>query len=174
MSIKDKCPAVRVSMFPHDTNGTGTNIFGGVILSHMDVAGGIAAREVTDHRVVTVSFDKVVFKQPVHVNDVLTCWAEVTRIGKTSITVHIVVEAQRKREWIAVTEGEAVYVAVDDNGKPVPVTSPVTSTANTPTPTAPAMCSACARKHAAPVLNQPAWLQSMQGTLARWRKNWLG
>ncbi|CAN5633107.1 hypothetical protein BH10CYA1_BH10CYA1_45280 [soil metagenome] len=57
-----KCPAVRVGMFPKDTNATGTNIFGGVILSHMDIAGAIAAREVTEHRVFTVSFDKVVFK----------------------------------------------------------------------------------------------------------------
>jgi acyl-CoA thioesterase YciA len=118
-----KCPAVRVGMFPKDTNATGTNIFGGVILSHMDIAGAIAAQEVTDHRVFTVSFDKVVFKQPVHIGDVLTCWSEVTRIGRTSITTHIRVEAQRKGVFIPVTEGEAVYVAVDDDGHPIPVKS---------------------------------------------------
>jgi len=172
MSIKDKCPAVRVVMFPHDTNGTGTNIFGGVILSHMDLAGGIAAREVTDHRVVTVSFDKVVFKQPVHVNDVLTCWGEVTHIGNTSITVHIVVEVQRKREWIPVTEGEAVYVAVDDSGKPVPVTSPLTAASSTitATTTSPAACAACAHKHSA--TNQTGLMTRMKSTLAGWRRAW--
>jgi acyl-CoA thioesterase YciA len=108
-------------MFPKDTNATGTNIFGGVILSHMDIAGAIAAREVTDHRVFTVSFDKVVFKQPVHIGDVLTCWSEVIRTGRTSITTRIIVEAQRKGVFIPVTEGEAVYVAVDDDGRPTPI-----------------------------------------------------
>lgn len=122
-----KCPAVRVGMFPKDTNATGTNIFGGVILSHMDIAGAIAAREATEHRVFTVSFDKVVFKQPVHIGDVLTCWSEVTRIGRTSITTKITVEAQRRGVFIPVTEGEAVYVAVDDEGHPTPVKSPLTA-----------------------------------------------
>lgn len=123
MSEKHKCPAVRVGMFPKDTNASGTNIFGGVILSHMDIAGAIAAGEVTDNRVFTVSFDKVVFKRPVHIGDVLTCWSEVTKIGRTSITTRIVVEAQRKGVFIPVTEGEAVYVAVDDNGRPTPANS---------------------------------------------------
>lgn len=125
MNENHKCPAVRVGMFPKDTNATGTNIFGGVILSHMDIAGAIAAREVTEHRVFTVSFDKVVFKQPVHIGDVLTCWSEVVRIGTTSITTRITVEAQRRGVFIPVTEGEAVYVAVDDDGHPIPVKSPL-------------------------------------------------
>jgi len=127
MNENHKCPAVRVGMFPKDTNATGTNIFGGVILSHMDIAGAIAAREVTEHRVFTVSFDTVVFKQPVHIGDVLTCWSEVTKIGRTSITTRITVEAQRRGVFIPVTEGEAVYVAVDDDGHPVPVNSPLSS-----------------------------------------------
>lgn len=130
MNENHKCPAVRVGMFPKDTNATGTNIFGGVILSHMDIAGAIAAREVTEHRVFTVSFDKVVFKQPVHIGDVLTCWSEVTAVGRTSITTRITVEAQRRGVFIPVTEGEAVYVAVDDNGHPIEVKSPL-STAGT-------------------------------------------
>ncbi len=121
MNENHKCPAVRVGMFPKDTNATGTNIFGGVILSHMDIAGAIAAREVTEHRVFTVRFDKVVFKQPVHIGDVLTCWSEVTEIGRTSITTKITVEAQRRGVFIPVTEGEAVYVAVDDDGHPTSV-----------------------------------------------------
>lgn len=162
--IKDKCPAIREMMFPKDTNGSGTNIFGGVILSHMDVAGGIAAREVTDHRVVTVSFKEVVFKQPVHVGDLLTCWSEVTRIGRTSITVRIVVEVQRKREMIPVTEGEAVFVAVDDNGTPVPIDSPL-ATATAPI-TAAHVCNSCTLKHTASTPPQSGWKARLRKALA--------
>lgn len=119
--ILNRCPAIRVAMFPKDTNGTGVNIFGGVILSHMDIAGAIAAREVTNHRVVTVAFDKVEFKKPVLIGDLLTCWSEVTEVGLTSITTRIVVQAQRKGVFIPVTEGVAVYVAVNEQGRPIPI-----------------------------------------------------
>ncbi|CAN5633163.1 hypothetical protein BH10CYA1_BH10CYA1_45290 [soil metagenome] len=123
-----KCPAIRIGMLPKDTSVAGTNIFAGVILSHMDTAGVIATRDVTMNRVVTVSFDKVVFKQPVHVGDVLTCWSEVTKVGRTSITTRIVVAAQRKGVFIPVTEGEAVYVSVGADGKPTPVKNDGTTT----------------------------------------------
>lgn len=63
----------------------------------------------------------MVFKQPVHVGDVLTCWSEVIKVGRTSITTRIVVAAQRKGVFVPVTEGEAVYVSVDPQGKPIPV-----------------------------------------------------
>jgi acyl-CoA thioesterase YciA len=130
-----KCPAIRIGMMPKDTSVSGSNIFAGVILSHMDTAGVIATRDVTTNRVVTVSFDKVVFKQPVHVGDVLTCWSEVIKVGRTSITTRIVVAAQRKGVFIPVTEGEAVYVSVDPQGKPTPVkpdgtTTPVPGASN--------------------------------------------
>ncbi len=150
MNENHKCPAVRVGMFPKDTNATGTNIFGGVILSHMDIAGAIAAREVTEHRVFTVSFDKVVFKQPVHIGDVLTCWSEVTNIGRTSITTKITVEAQRRGVFIPVTEGEAVYVAVDDDGHPTPVKSPVIASASVGTCKCGSSCHHDSGKTAAP------------------------
>ena len=121
MNIKRHLPAVRVSMFPKDTNATGKNIFGGVILSHMDTAGGIAARRVCSSNVVTIAFDQVLFREPVHVGDLLTCWAEVTEIGTTSMHVRILVEVERQNKFIHVTEGNAVFVAVDNNGVKIPI-----------------------------------------------------
>lgn len=121
MNMKRHLPAVRVSMFPKDTNATGKNIFGGVILSHMDTAGGIAARRVCSSNIVTVAFDQVLFKEPVHIGDILTCWAEVTEIGTTSMRVQILVEVERRGKSIHVTEGNAVFVAVDENGSKIPI-----------------------------------------------------
>ena len=121
MNLKRHLPAVRVSMFPKDTNATGKNIFGGVILSHMDTGGGIAARRVCSSNIVTIAFDQVVFKEPVHIGDILTCWAEVIEIGTTSMRVRILIEVERNSKFIHVTEGNAVYVAVDENGTKIPV-----------------------------------------------------
>lgn len=121
VNMKRHLPAVRVSMFPKDTNATGKNIFGGVILSHMDTAGGIAARRVCSSNVVTVAFDQVIFKQPVHIGDILTCWSEVTEFGTTSMQVSILVEVEREGAFIHVTEGKAVFVAVDENGTKIPI-----------------------------------------------------
>ena len=120
MNKSSKCPAIRVVMMPAHTNGMG-NIFGGVILSYIDVAGAIGARETVSNRLVTVCMKEVVFKKPVHVNDLLTCWAEVTRVGKTSITTHVEVEVSRNGKIIQVTDAIVVYVAVDSEGKPTPV-----------------------------------------------------
>lgn len=117
------CPALRVVMFPKDTNPSG-NIFGGVILSHVDVAAGIAARSATKHRVVTRSFKEAEFKKPVKIGDILTCWAWVTKVGTTSITTHVVAEVERNGEYIKVTEAEVVYVSVDEQDRPIPVDSP--------------------------------------------------
>lgn len=117
------CPAVRLVMFPKDCNPSG-NIFGGIILSHIDVAGAVAAGQLTTHRVVTVSMDKVVFKKPVLVGDILTCWTEIVNKGHTSIEVKIFVEAERRGEIIKVTEGQATYVAVDKKHRPVAWDSP--------------------------------------------------
>ncbi len=114
------CPAIRVVMFPKDTNGAG-NIFGGVILSHIDVAGAVAARSICSHRIVTVSAKEVEFKKPVHIGDILTCWAEVNEVGETSITTKVWVEAERNGKLIPVTEAEVVYVAVNQAGRPIPV-----------------------------------------------------
>lgn len=122
------CPAVRIGLLPKDTNAAG-NIFGGVILSQIDIAGAIAAQEVHGGRVVTVAMNGVVFKKPVLVGDILTCWTDVTKVGRTSITVMIKVEVSRlnkrsgARQTIQVTEAEAVYVAVNKRGRPIPVGS---------------------------------------------------
>lgn len=116
-------PTTATVMMPRDTNPMG-NIFGGVILSHIDLAGAVAARTACNkgvRRVVTVAMDKVVFKKPVLVGDVLECYAEVVRIGKTSITTHIEVIVDRNGKKIRVTEADAVYVAVNAKGRPVPV-----------------------------------------------------
>jgi len=122
MNCDNKCPAIRQVMFPKDTNPSG-NIFGGIILSHIDVAGAIAARLHSKHRMVTVCMKEVVFKRPVKVGDILTCWTDVVAKGRTSVTVKIKVEAERHGEVIHVTDGEAIYVAVDAQDRPIALDS---------------------------------------------------
>jgi len=117
-------PTIRVSLLPRDTNKYGT-IFGGIILSHLDLAAAIEARNSCGpHNFVTVAMDKVVFHKPVFVGDVVSFYTETVRIGNTSVTLKIIVEATRADtfETVRVTEAEVVYVAVDENWKPVKVT----------------------------------------------------
>ena len=116
-------PAIRVLMMPRDTNAYGT-IFGGVILSYIDQAGAIEARRQGAGSMVTVSMDKVVFHEPVHVGDLVSFWTEALRIGTTSITVRVVVEAWRQKpsvEPVTVTEAQVVYVNVGEDRRPVPI-----------------------------------------------------
>ncbi|MGZ5493415.1 MAG: acyl-CoA thioesterase [Thermoanaerobaculia bacterium] len=116
-------PAIRVLMMPRDTNAHGT-IFGGVILSYIDQAGAIEARRQGSRFMVTVSMDKVVFHQPVFVGDLVSFWTETVRIGKTSITVKVVVEAIRggdPDEKVVVTEAVVVYVNVGKDRKPAAI-----------------------------------------------------
>jgi acyl-CoA thioesterase YciA len=119
-------PAIRVAMLPRDTNAHGT-IFGGVLLSYIDQAGGIEAQRHCASRVVTVAMREVVFKRPVLVGDVVSFYAQTLALGRTSVTVRVTVEATRLHEGqvqrIPVTEAEVVYVAVDSQGRPVPVGS---------------------------------------------------
>jgi acyl-CoA thioesterase YciA len=115
----ESCPMIRVTMMPRDANVHGT-IFGGVILSHIDQAGAIACRGCGVSRVVTVSMKEVVFREPVFVGDVVSFYAEVVRVGTTSITVKVEVEAERLREAgkrIRVTDAQVVYVAIDEHGR---------------------------------------------------------
>lgn len=117
-------PAIRVLMMPRDTNAQGT-IFGGVVLSYVDQAGAIEARRQGCHMMVTVSMDKVVFHQPVFVGDLLSLWTETTRIGTSSITVHVNVEAIRggnPGQRVIVTEATVVYVNLGKDRMPTPVT----------------------------------------------------
>jgi acyl-CoA thioesterase YciA len=109
-------PAIRIVMMPRDTNPQGT-IFGGVILSYIDTAGAIEAVRYTGmDRFVTVAMEAVIFHEPVYVGDLVSFYAETTRVGNTSISVHVVVEAERYaggRERVRVTQAEVIYVAVD-------------------------------------------------------------
>jgi acyl-CoA thioesterase YciA len=112
-------PAIRITLLPRDTNPQGT-IFGGVILSYIDMAGAIEAhRRTRIERFVTVAMREVIFHQPVFVGDLVSFYAETLRIGTTSITIRVIVEAERyggtSRDRIRVTEAEVVYVAVDSN-----------------------------------------------------------
>lgn len=113
-------PAIRVLMMPRDTNGHGT-IFGGVILSYIDQAGAIEARRQGLQFMVTVSMDKVVFHEPVFVGDLVSFWTETLRIGTTSITTKVVVEAIRAgdpSQRVTVTEAQVVYVNLGSDRKP--------------------------------------------------------
>lgn len=116
-------PTLRVTMLPRDTNARGT-IFGGVILSHIDLAGGIAASRQAARNFVTRAMREVEFIAPVYIGDVVSFYTSVVRRGTTSITVKVSVEAERGQEprrYVKVTEAEVIYVAVDEAGKPVPL-----------------------------------------------------
>src|SRR5262249_21624753 len=116
-------PAIRVVLMPKDTNAHGT-IFGGVILSYIDIAAAIEVRKHTLKRIVTKAMHEVVFVAPVFVGDIVSCYTELVRIGQTSITVKVIVEAVRVHDpkiRARVTEAEVVYVAIDENRKPVPI-----------------------------------------------------
>lgn len=110
-------------MLPRDTNALGT-IFGGVILSYIDLAGAIEARRVAVHRYVTVAMREVVFVAPVYVGDTVSFYAHVEKIGRTSITVRVTVDAERMRApntVVRVTEADVIYVAMNDDGRPTPI-----------------------------------------------------
>jgi acyl-CoA thioesterase YciA len=120
--------AIRVIMLPRDTNAQGT-IFGGVILGHLDLAGFLEARRHGTHRFVTVAMKEVVFAAPVFVGDTVCFHTRTVRVGRTSVTVRVDVEAQRNDDpsrIVPVTHAEVVYVAVDADGRPIPVKSPPT------------------------------------------------
>ena len=117
--MPDPYTAIQIVMMPRDTNPHGT-IFGGVILSYIDMAGATAARrEVAlrggsaDTKIVTVAVNRVEFRQPVLVGDVVRFEATLVRIGRTSVTMRVDVVAERGAETIHVTEAEAVFVGVD-------------------------------------------------------------
>ena len=108
--------AIRLTMMPRDTNAHGT-VFGGIILSYIDVAGGVEAVRYTGHdRFVTVAMKEVIFHEPVFIGDLVSFYAETVKIGKTSITVHVSVEAERfgsHGQSVRVTEAEVTYVAIN-------------------------------------------------------------
>lgn len=113
---------IRVVAMPADTNSSG-DIFGGWLLSQMDLAAWVCARKLTPHRLVTVALDGVVFHKPVYVGDCLLCYATVERIGRTSITIHVSAHAERVKggEEVAVTEGRFTLVALDSDRNPTAI-----------------------------------------------------
>jgi acyl-CoA thioesterase YciA len=115
-------PAVRTIAMPADTNPSG-DIFGGWLLAQMDIAAGTVALVRARGRVATVALDAMTFHKPVFVGDLVSCYAEITRIGRTSITVQVEVWARRARreDEVKVTEGRFTCVAIDEKGRPRPV-----------------------------------------------------
>ncbi|HEC1759014.1 TPA: acyl-CoA thioesterase [Campylobacter lari] len=113
-------PKLRVIAMPSNTNPAG-NIFGGWIMSQIDLAGAIAARELSPQRVVTVAVDKIIFKEPIFVGDLVSCYAKIIKAGNTSITVEVEVVTQRANEYgrvycMHVTSAVVTYVSVDKDG----------------------------------------------------------
>lgn len=113
---------IRVVAMPADTNSSG-DIFGGWLLSQMDLAAWVCARRLTPHRLATVALDSVVFHRPVYVGDCVLCYATVEKVGRTSVTIHINAMVERKDggDIEQVTEGRFVLVAIGDDRKPVPL-----------------------------------------------------
>lgn len=114
--VAHRDPAIRITLLPRDTNSAGT-IFGGVILSYIDMAGAIEAHRHTGmERFVTVAMREVIFHKPVFVGDLVSFYAETVKVGNTSITIRVIVETERVGRSTTqerVTEAEVVYVAVD-------------------------------------------------------------
>jgi acyl-CoA thioesterase YciA len=121
---KGEQPVLRIVPMPADTNAHGT-IFGGWVMSQVDVAGSIPAWERAHGRIVTVAVNSFVFQEPVFVGDLVSFYARVLKVGRTSITVDVEVYAERRREGrkevVRVTEAQLTYVAVDEQRRPRPV-----------------------------------------------------
>jgi acyl-CoA thioesterase YciA len=110
---------IRTLAMPADTNANG-DIFGGWLLSQMDVGGGVFASKVAKSRTVTVAIEAMNFRKPVYVGDLVSVHATLVRVGRTSITVHLEAWVLRRKESrsILVTDGNFTYVAIDDHGRP--------------------------------------------------------
>ncbi len=127
--MSERYLALKAAMLPRDTNPHGT-IFGGVLLSYLDQAGAEGARQalaeqgLPEHLLVTVAMNAVEFHEPVYVGDVVSFWTQLTRLGRTSITVHVTVDTSRRGKTVNVTEANVTYVAVKQIGNervPVPI-----------------------------------------------------
>ena len=118
-----KVPQLRVMPMPSDANMHG-DVFGGWIMAQVDIAGSLPAVRRANGRVATIAVNSFLFKQPVFVGDLLSFYAEVVKVGNTSITVNVEVYAERNRlqvETVKVTEATLTYVATDENRKPRPI-----------------------------------------------------
>ncbi len=121
MSLPDEQPVLRIVPMPADTNAHGT-IFGGWVMAQVDIAGSIPAWDRAQGPVVTVAVNSFVFKEPVFVGDIVSFYARVLKVGRTSVTIDVEVYAQRgragTREAVKVTEAQLTYVAVDEARRP--------------------------------------------------------
>jgi acyl-CoA thioesterase YciA len=124
LSLPDGSSLVmRVMPLPADVNGNG-DVFGGWIMAHVDMAGAVLPSRIAKGRIATVAVNEFIFKQPVSIGDLLSFYAKVERIGRTSITVHVQVYAERNPadlKVVKVTEANLTYVAIDGQGQPRPV-----------------------------------------------------
>ena len=122
MTVTNRDPVLRVVPGPSDINANG-HIFGGWVLSQMDIAGGITASRRSQGPVATVAIERMEFIAPIHLRDVISDYAEVERVGRTSMGVRIEVVASRDRgaTQVQVTEGLFTFVALDENNRPRPV-----------------------------------------------------
>jgi acyl-CoA thioesterase YciA len=119
----DKELVLKVIPMPADCNANG-DIFGGWVMAQVDLAGSVVPARHVQGRMATVAVNEFIFKQPVRVGDILSFFAAVTRIGRTSITVQVEVYAEKYRsqgQYIKVTEASLTYVAIDDHGRPTPI-----------------------------------------------------
>ena len=117
---KDKELVLKVIPLPADTNGNG-DIFGGWVMAQVDLAGSVLPARHTRGRMATVAVNEFIFKQPVRVGDILSFFSEVTRVGRTSVSVKVEVYAERhlaQGQYVKVTEANLTYVAIDDMGRP--------------------------------------------------------
>ncbi|MBA2334935.1 MAG: acyl-CoA thioesterase [Pyrinomonadaceae bacterium] len=116
--------AIRITMMPRDTNAHGT-VFGGIILSYIDVAGGVEAVRHTKHeRFVTVAMKEVIFHEPVFIGDLVSFYAKTVNVGSTSITIHVDVEAERfgnQGQKVKVTSAEVTFVAINQSREKVKI-----------------------------------------------------
>ncbi len=123
----DRQLVLRVMPLPADVNANG-DIFGGWIMAQVDLAGAVLPARIAKGRIATVAVNQFVFKQPVSLGDLLSFYARITRIGNTSISVHVDVYAERNPanlQVVKVTEADLTYVAIDARGQPRPVEAPL-------------------------------------------------
>jgi acyl-CoA thioesterase YciA len=116
----DKELVLKVIPMPADSNANG-DIFGGWVMAQVDLAGSVLPARLADGRMATVAVKEFIFKQPVRIGDILSFFAVVTKVGRTSVTVHVEVYAERFRSqghYIKVTDAALTYVAIDEEGKP--------------------------------------------------------
>ena len=121
----DRELVLKVIPMPADCNANG-DIFGGWVMAQVDLAGAVLPARMVRGRMATVAVNQFVFKQPVRVGDILSFFSQISRVGRTSVTVSVEVYAERIRsqgQYIKVTEAQLTYVAIDDKGRPCPIAS---------------------------------------------------